>query len=223
MGDVRMQLEQRTLVELAASNAMDSYGGELTFTYDSTQHSVRWCVTEIERDDSVSVTFSYNTTRLTGVTYADGAQASNSVSYSFAFDADVITVTDPYARHLEGKYYTTTGYVGDDTASPPLISLFVPGEIIRVLNKDDQPDWEQYSPEDDALDEKLAIHQGKMRVRFGDGTKQDVLAWENLGAAAPQWKQYRNMANGSSRSPARLVSTRANYVSTTEIPVARFL
>ena len=189
----------------------DSYSNQLTFTYDSTQHSSRWCVTQIDRNDSVSTTFTYNSTRLTSVNYPDSSQATYGLTYSSQYGMDVMSISDPYAREVDGSYYTRTNYAGNTSANPPLLSLQVPGEIMRRLNANSEVLWEQIIPTNYSLDEKMIISEGKMTVHYGDGSKQDVSAWNiGPGAALPQWKQYERMASSPRGNPTRFVSTTAN-------------
>lgn len=158
----------------------DEFSNELTFTYDTTQHLGRWCVTGVERQDGPTVTFAYGTDGLESVTFEDGSETTYAYSQNTANDTTVVTTTDVMNEELTGVFELANEYTSG-AGNPPGISYNVPGRPLQRKNHDGELAWKQVMPIDPADDAIMVIRAGSATIVYGDGTAQKVSSFSESG------------------------------------------
>ena len=144
----------------------DSYGKSLAFTYDSTQHSGRWCVTEIARNDGPSVTFGYSTDALTSVGLADGSSTTYAYAQDTVNDTTVVTTSERMNADMTGKFHLANDFsIG--VTDPPTLAYRTPGRALARETLNSETMWKIALPTDPATDRMLVIRAGAASVVYG--------------------------------------------------------
>ena len=193
------QLDSSPSRQWQIDTVSDSFSNQLTFTYDSTQHGGRWCVTSVARDDGPTVTFTYDSNNLTTTQFADGSQATYAYSQNTANNTTVLTTTDVMSPDVTGVYqlandYTNT-YGNDNT-----FGYQIPGRRVQRSNHAGELIWKHVLPVNASTDRVMVINAGAAKVFYGNGSMQIISAYsESLGGGGPG-------ASLKNKSRARYVS-----------------
>jgi RHS repeat-associated protein len=115
----------------------DPHGKVATFTYAGSQVSGRWVVSQIDFPNSTSVTYSYSSGYLSGVSFPDGTASTMTRSFNAASGCAVVDYFDAAAEgfhrtkkvYLTTNFTTLTGALSDDImpSSAQLVRMVVDG------------------------------------------------------------------------------------------------
>ena len=169
------------------NNITDGFTNSLTFTYDSTQHSGRWCVSQIARNDGATVGFTYNSTNLTSVQFADSSVATYTYSQNTTNNTTVITTSDVMNPKLTGTYELANNYSGSSNQTG--ISYTVPGRMMQKSNLSGELIWKHVLPVNAATDQLMIINAGSAYVSYGNGGSQRISSYTANGGGGAEIKR----------------------------------
>jgi RHS repeat-associated protein len=150
LGGSRAKLWQMTTIT-------DAYGRAASFTYHPTQVAGRWVVASIALPNGTSVSYGYDATGLTRVTYPDGAVSTITRSTDAALQQTVISYVEAGAEGIHRRKearLTTSSFVNPDGTTTNQTA----GMIRSIRNG--VGEYSYFNQEDPANDQVILIYDG---------------------------------------------------------------
>lgn len=156
----------------------DDQGHTLTFTYDSSQHGGRWCVTKIARNDGPDLDFQYSGDKLSKVIFHDGSESTFTYGQDSVAQTATVTVYESASEGGTKKYHLTNDYMSLSTGQQEQVINQPVGVYRMVQDNSGDTMWQMTPASDPSVDSKFVFKGGNYAVvEYGDGTFQQCDSW----------------------------------------------